>query len=79
MIAEMVPRSLPPSLRTAYPRRQTLCPDPARGLASVEALFAAYRILGRDVDGILDGYLWRERFLVTNALRSPPFTDRSAV
>ena len=34
-------RSLPPGFRTAYPRRQTECPDPEAGLASVEALYLA--------------------------------------
>lgn len=56
-------RSLPPSLQTAYPRRQDDCPDPKRGLASIEALYAAYSILGRPLDGLLDNYYWKEQFL----------------
>jgi pre-rRNA-processing protein TSR3 len=55
-------RSLPAHFRTAYPRRQPDCPDPERGLASVEALYIAYSILGRNTDGLLDHYHWKERF-----------------
>lgn len=61
-------RSLPPLLRTAYPRRQDDCADPERGLASVEALYAAYRLMGRDTAGLLDAYHWKEQFLAINAL-----------
>jgi pre-rRNA-processing protein TSR3 len=56
-------RSLPKHFQTAYPRRQQDCPDPSRGLASIEALFLAYRILGRSTDGLLDNYHWKEDFL----------------
>lgn len=54
-------RSLP-GWKTAYPRRQ----DEKAGLASVEALFAAYHILGWDEGGLLDHYHWKERFLEIN-------------
>jgi pre-rRNA-processing protein TSR3 len=66
VIAE--PRSLPSHYLTAYPRRQTLCPEPERGLASVEALYLAYHILGYDTEGLLDHYFWREPFLNINHL-----------
>jgi pre-rRNA-processing protein TSR3 len=56
-------RSLPPCYETAYPRKQPDCPDPKRGLASIEALYIAYSILGRPVHGLLDRYHWREEFL----------------
>lgn len=59
-------RSLPPGLRTAYPRRQTDCPDPDRGLASVEALVGAYLVTGRDPAGLLDHYRWADEFLAIN-------------
>lgn len=59
-------RTLPANLRTAYPRRQSDCPDPERGLASIEAIYASYRILGRDCTGLLDDYYWREAFLRLN-------------
>ncbi len=59
-------RSLPPHYQTAYPRRQPDCPDPSRGLASIEALYAAYTILGRSAKGLLDGYYWKEQFLLLN-------------
>lgn len=65
-------RSLPPISQTAYPRRQEECPDPSRGLASVEALYLAYSILGWDVEGLLDHYHWREEFLsLTFSVESP--------
>lgn len=56
-------RSLPPYFRTAYPRKQTGCPDPERGLATLEALYLAYRITNRPLEGLLDRYYWKEAFL----------------
>jgi len=56
-------RSLPATCQTAYPRRQKDCLDPTRGLASVEALYLAYHILGRNTEGLLDHYYWKEEFL----------------
>lgn len=60
---QLARRSLPTGHYTAYPRRQLDCPDPERGLASVEALFLAHQQLGRDCRGLLDNYHWREQFL----------------
>lgn len=60
-------RSIPSGFRTAYPRRQDDCPDPEAGLASIEALYIANTILGRNVEGLLDGYHWKEQFLNKNA------------
>jgi pre-rRNA-processing protein TSR3 len=62
---ELLPRSLPP-LTTAYPRRSKLFEDPARGLASVEALYAALSILGEPRPELLDAYRWRADFLAAN-------------
>jgi len=59
------PRSLI-GYRTAYPRVSKLFQDPAAGLASIEALYIAYRILGRPTDGLLNGYRWRDEFLTLN-------------
>lgn len=59
-------RSLPPGWRTAYPRRQTECPDPEAGLASVEALFVACLILGKPTNDLLDCYYWKDLFLEKN-------------
>lgn len=59
-------RALPRNFRTAYPRVQTECPNPEEGLASVEALYLAFKITGRPVDGLLDHYYWREEFLRGN-------------
>lgn len=61
-----IKRSLPSSFKTAYPRKQDDCVDPSRGLSSLEALFVAYKILGRDASGMLDHYYWKEGFLEKN-------------
>lgn len=65
---KMEERSLPEGYRTAYPRRQTDCPDPQAGLASIEALYLAHRILGKSTEGLLDHYHWKDLFLSLNAL-----------
>jgi pre-rRNA-processing protein TSR3 len=64
---DVPPRSLH-GWHTAYPRISRLGTDPTNGLASVEALFAAYHILGRPTHGLLDHYLWAEEFLSANGL-----------
>lgn len=61
-------RSLPSEYRTAYPREQTDCPNPETGLASIEALYLAYALLGRDVTGLLENYYWKKPFLEINQL-----------
>lgn len=61
-------RSLPAHYRTAYPRRQLDCPDPERGLASIEAIYLSYRLLQRETTGLLDLYYWKENFLKTNQI-----------
>ena len=58
----LVRRSLPKGMQTAYPRKN----DVESGLASVEALFIAYTLLGRDTRGLLDHYYWKEPFLEKN-------------
>ena len=62
---DVVLRGLPP-WKTAYPRASRIDEEPEHGLASVEALFAALTILGRNTRGILDHYHWRENFLELN-------------
>ena len=61
------PRSLH-GYRTAYPRAAKLGTDPKHGLATVEALFLAYHILGRPTAGLLDHYRWAVEFLGVNGL-----------
>ena len=68
--AELPIRSLPP-WTTAYPRISKRFEDPAAGLATIEALFAAYVALGRDTTGLLDHYRWRDAFLERNAALLP--------
>lgn len=60
---EVLPRSLPKNLQTAYPRRSKLEEDPERGLASIEALYVALRLMGHRHDDLLNQYYWREAFL----------------
>jgi pre-rRNA-processing protein TSR3 len=40
--------------------------DSDNGLASIEALFVAYRVLGRPTAGLLDHYYWADEFLGAN-------------
>lgn len=61
-------RSLPAHYRTAYPRYQHDCPDPQRGLASIEAIYLSYFLLHRETAGLLDHYYWKENFLNLNSL-----------
>jgi pre-rRNA-processing protein TSR3 len=61
-------RSLPAHYRTAYPRCQRFCSDPVRGLASIEAIYLSYCILGRETAGLLEKYYWKEEFLQINHL-----------
>ncbi len=58
-------RSLP-VVQTAYPRKSVVYADPSEGLATIEALYAALRLLNRDTTGLLDSYHWREQFLSFN-------------
>jgi pre-rRNA-processing protein TSR3 len=62
---DIPPRSLS-GWRTAYPRTSKRGTDPDNGLASVEALYAAYHILDRPTAGLLDHYRWAEEFLRLN-------------
>ena len=59
-------RSIPLGFKTAYPRRQDDCFDPERGLASIEAIYIAYTLMGRDIEGLLDNYYWKSIFLEIN-------------
>ena len=62
---EPIRRRLPP-LATAYPRRSRIFEDPSRGLASVEALYAALALLGRPRPDLLEHYRFRDAFLAAN-------------
>ncbi len=61
-------RSLPKNFISAYPRKQTMCPDPKYGLASIEALYLAYMITNRSTKNLLDSYFWKEKFLKINSI-----------
>lgn len=60
-------RSLPQCYSTAYPRRQLDCPDPKRGLASIEAIYIAHFLMNRSVKNLLDHYHWKDQFLESNS------------
>ena len=62
---EPIRRSLPPLL-TAYPRKSQVFEDRERGLASIEALYAAVRILYGPRPELLEGYRWGDEFLRMN-------------
>jgi pre-rRNA-processing protein TSR3 len=72
--ADVPPRSLH-GWQTAYPRTSKLGTDPDSGLATVEALFAAYHVLGRPTAGLLDQYRWAEEFLVRNGFSRSPWAS----
>ena len=65
LVGEGVPRSIPGGVVTAYPRVSKVFEDPTTGLASVEALYVARRLLGDDDPTLLDGYHWKEPFLAS--------------
>jgi len=69
---ELLRRRLP-KLVTAYPRRSKLLPDPAHGLASIEALYAAIALLDVPRPELLEQYRWAAEFLAAN-----PALDLSA-
>ena len=64
----LLPRRLPP-LTTAYPRASHIFQDPASGLASIEALYAALCMLGNPRPELLRGYHWAKEFLSLNQAR----------
>lgn len=52
---------------TAYPRTSKLFEDPQSGLATIEAVYAAYMEMGHSVDGLLESYYWSDKFQELNA------------
>ncbi|MFT4511921.1 MAG: pre-rRNA-processing protein TSR3 [Planctomycetota bacterium] len=60
---EPIKRSIPGDLRTAYPRVSKTFEDPAGGLASIEALYVARKLLGDEDPELLHGYHWKDEFL----------------
>lgn len=65
LVATLPVRSLPP-LATAYPRSSKVSENPEGGLATIEAIYAAYRLLGRDTTGLMDHYYWGQQFVEQN-------------
>lgn len=64
--ADVPVRSLP-VWKTAYPRVSKNFDDPPDGLATIEAIYIAYTILGRETTGLLDHYYWKAQFLAANS------------
>lgn len=64
-------------IRTAYPRCSRYGTDPDEGLATVEALFAACRILGLPTEGLLDHYVWAKEFLAANGWNQSDFSKEA--
>lgn len=64
--ARLPVRSLPPC-QTAYPRVSKVFDDPAAGLATIEAIYLAYHLLGRDTSTLLGHYRWRDEFVKKNS------------
>lgn len=62
---ELPVRSLP-VWETAYPRVSKQFEDPSAGLATIEAIFIAYHLMGYETEGLLDGYYWADEFLQRN-------------
>lgn len=60
---EPIKRSIPGNLHTAYPRVSKTFEDPAGGLASIEALYVARKLLGDEDPELLRGYHWTDEFL----------------
>ncbi|MBN1404048.1 MAG: hypothetical protein JW942_06235 [Opitutales bacterium] len=56
-------RSLPLTMKTAYPRVSKMTEDPDCGLATIEALYGALRLMGMDCPALLEQYRWRDDFL----------------
>jgi pre-rRNA-processing protein TSR3 len=67
---ELLPRRLPP-LVTAYPRKSKIFADPERGLASIEALYAALALLGDPRPELLAQYRWAREFVTRNPALNP--------
>lgn len=61
-------RCLPGHFLTAYPRDSKGCVDPKRGLATIEALYCSYALMGKSTEGLLDNYYWQKAFIELNFL-----------
>ncbi len=77
LAASLPVRSLP-SLVTAYPRSSKVSDNPDGGLATIEAIYAAYRLLGRDTTALMDHYRWGQQFIEQNQPFWPPLPIVSA-
>lgn len=66
VVGDPILRSLPSHLKTAYPRVNQEGEDPPPGLATIEALYVALRLLGHDCPETLAHYPWKEVFLEEN-------------
>lgn len=74
LTGEPVYRSIPGGFETAYPRVSKIGENPDGGLASIEALYLAIRLMGEDRPEMLDEYYWKDEFLGRNAARFAEFS-----
>jgi len=58
-----IPRSLPSTIKTAYPRQSKVFTDPDCGLATLEALYCALLLMGINDPSLLDYYHFKDQFL----------------
>lgn len=63
---QQIPERSLPAVKTAYPRVSKTFHDPEEGLATIEALYVAYHILGRTTENLLNEYRWAEDFFALN-------------
>lgn len=59
-------RSLPPHIKTGYPRVSKMHEDPSAGLATVEALYSALKFMGITDVSLLKDYFFAKNFLKVN-------------
>ncbi len=74
---DFIPRSLPPSIKTAYPRVSKMHEDP-NGLATIEALYVALKFAGRLDISVIRQYPFAQHFLEINGWQNdvpPNFFD----
>jgi pre-rRNA-processing protein TSR3 len=64
-----------PETTTAYPRKSKVFDDPHGGLATIEAIYVANKLLNRPTSGLLDKYYWREQFLGLNGFEAATSID----
>ncbi len=76
VIGRPVFRGLGSGWKSAYPRVNADGEDPEEGLATVEALYLALRLLGLEADAVLQNYHWKDAFIARNKPALEKFEER---